>query len=135
MQSAFIGWKQEPDEYLEKILGERANHLNELRRIWDKGIVISAGSDAPCTDPNPISWIYKAVNHSTKEQSLRVREALRMCTYNGAYATFDEKERGSLEAGKVADFVLLSDSLYEVEKEKINEIKVLEVYLGGKKVK
>ena len=135
MQSAFVGWKQEPDEYLEKILGERANHLNELRRIWDKGIVISAGSDAPCTDPNPISWIYKAVNHSTKEQSLTVREALRMCTYNGAYATFDEKERGSLEAGKVADFVLLSDSLYEVEKEKINEIKVVEVYLGGKKVK
>lgn len=135
MQSAFIGWKQEPDEYLEEILGERAEHLNELRRIWDKGIVISAGSDAPCTDPNPISWMHRAVNHSTPEQSLTVKEALRMCTYNGAYATFDEKERGSLETGKMADFVLLSENPYEVEKEQIKEIKVMEVYLGGKKVK
>lgn len=76
-----------------------------------------------------------AVNHSTSEQSLTMKEALRMCTYNGAYATFNEKERGSLETGKAADFVLLSDNPYEVEKEKIKEIKVMEVYLGGKKVK
>ena len=135
MQSAFVGWKQEPDAYLEEILGKRAEDLNQLRRIWDKGIVISAGSDAPCTDPNPIDWIHKAVNHSNESQCLTAKEALRMCTYNGAYATFDEKERGSLEAGKVADFVLLSENLYGVRKKLIKEIKVEEVYLAGKKVK
>ena len=64
---------------------------------------MSAGSDAPCTDPDPISWIYKACNHSVPEQSLSVYEALRLCTYNGAWTTFDEKERGSLEVGKNAD--------------------------------
>lgn len=131
MQSAFIDWKQEPDAYLETILGERVKKLNPLRTIWDKGIVISAGSDAPCTDPNPINWMYRAVNHSVPEQSLTIKEALRMCTYNGAYATFDEKERGSLETGKIADFAILSENLYEMDKAKICDVKVLDLYLGG----
>lgn len=135
MQSAFIDWKQEPDVYLETILGERSKKLNPLRTIWDNGIVISAGSDAPCTDPNPINWMYRAVNHSVPEQSLTIKEALRMCTYNGAYATFDEKERGSLEIGKIADFAIISDNLYEVEKEQICNVKVLDLYLNGKLMK
>lgn len=133
MQSAFIDWKQEPDEYLETILGERAKKLNPLRMLWDQGILISAGSDAPCTDPDPIDWMHKAVNHSIPEQSLTIQEALRMCTYNGAYTTFDEKERGSLENGKIADFALLSANPYTLAKEKIKEIKVSDLYLGGKK--
>lgn len=134
MQSAFIDWKQEPDSYLETILGERTKRLNPLRTIWDRGIVISAGSDAPCTDPNPIMWMHRAVNHSIPEQSLTIKEALRMCTYNGAYATFDEKEYGSLEVGKRADFAILSDNVYEVAKEEIENIKVLGLYLNGKQV-
>lgn len=134
MQSAFIDWKQEPDAYLETILGERVKKLNPLRSIWDKGIAISAGSDAPCTDPNPIQWMYRAVNHSVSEQSLTIKEALRMCTYNGAYATFDEKERGSLEVGKIADFAILSDNLYEIEPAKISDVKVVDLYLQGKRM-
>ncbi|MGN1010618.1 MAG: amidohydrolase, partial [Clostridia bacterium] len=53
MQSAFINWPQEPDEYLESILGERSSSLNPLRKIKDMGIIMSAGSDGPCTDPDP----------------------------------------------------------------------------------
>jgi len=133
MQSAFIGWKQEPDSYLESILGgERAAALNPLRTIWDMGIMISAGSDAPCTDPDPILWIYKACNHSLPEESLTIEEALRMCTYNGAWVTFDEKERGSLEAGKVADMVILNQNPYAMPKETLNQLKVKALYLQGK---
>lgn len=132
MQSAFIGWKQEPDSYLESILGERAAALNPLRTIWDMGIMISAGSDAPCTDPDPIQWIYKACNHSVPEESLTVQEALRMCTYNGAWTTFDEQERGSLEAGKVADMVILNQNPYAMSKEDLNQLKVEKLYLQGK---
>ena len=134
MQSAFIEWKQEPDAYLETILGERVKKLNPLRTIWDKGIVISAGSDAPCSDPNPINWMYRAVNHSVPEQSLTIKEALRMCTYNGAYATFDEKERGSLEIGKIADFAILSENIYEMDKTKLCDVKVMDLYLNGNKI-
>ena len=58
VQSAFINWKQEPDEYLESIMGkERTERLNPLRTFNENGIVVSCGSDAPCTSPDPIVWI------------------------------------------------------------------------------
>ncbi|MDO4502194.1 MAG: amidohydrolase family protein [Coriobacteriia bacterium] len=133
VQSAFIGWAQEPDAYLEELLGpERAAALNPLRRFADAGLVMTAGSDAPCTDPNPLVWMEKACNHSTAGQSLTVQEALRMCTYNGAWATFDEGERGSLEVGKVADMVVLSSNPYAVPVDQLGQLKVEQLLLGGK---
>ena len=134
VQSAFINWKQEPDEYLERIMGkDRCQNLNPLRTFWDNGILLSAGSDAPCTTPDPISWIDRAVNHSNPDQALTVQEAIRMCTYNGYYTTFDEKERGSLERGKIADMVILSDNPYTMKKEDLKNLKVEQLYLAGKK--
>ena len=131
-QSAFINWPQEPDEYLEKILGARCVGLNPLCDWQKQGIIFSAGSDAPCTEPDPIEWIYKACNHSVKEQSLSVYEALRMCTYNGYYQTFDESERGSLEAGKIADMVILSENPYDVPVQELNRLRVENLILGGR---
>ncbi|MDD6191946.1 MAG: amidohydrolase [Lachnospiraceae bacterium] len=133
IQTSFINWPQEPDEYLEKILGkERAQRLNPVGDFAKNEIVISAGSDAPCTDPDPMLWIYNAVNHPIEGQSISVYEALRMCTYNGYYVTFDEKERGSLEEGKIADMVILSESPYEVEKKDLRRIQVEQLFLQGK---
>lgn len=133
MQTSFIGWPQEPDAYLERILGvERAGRLNPLRTMWDMGITISAGSDAPCTDPDPIMWMERACNHTTPEQSLTPREALRMCTYNGYWTTFDEDERGSLQEGKIADMVVLSGNPYEVGAAGIGSLQVEQLLLAGK---
>ncbi len=58
-----------------------------------------------------------------------------MCTYNGYYTTFDEKERGSLEVGKIADMVILSDNPYEMPKEELASLKVEKLILGGKDYK
>lgn len=136
MQSAFINWKQEPDEYLGSILGEeRLNRLNPIKTFMDNGIVVSFGSDAPCTTPDPISWIDRAVNNANKAEAISVKDALRMCTYNGYYTTFDEKERGSLEAGKIADMAIISDNLYEVPESEIRNIQVLNLYLSGEAYK
>ena len=133
VQSAFIGWKQEPDSYLEELLGEeRASRLNPIKTFADNGIRVSFGSDAPCTSPDPIQWIHRAVNHSNPEERISVQQALRMSTYNGAYTTFDENERGSLETGKVADMVILSENLYSIESNRIAEVKVEQLILGGK---
>lgn len=132
MQTSFIDWPQEPDSYLCRILGEeRAARLNPLRTYWDKGIRLSAGSDAPCTDPDPILWMQRACNHSVPSQSLSPQEALRMCTYNGAWTTFDEDEIGSLEAGKRANFALLSGNPYEVGAAHLGELKVEGLILDG----
>ena len=130
IQSAFIDWPQEPNDYLERILGERAKKLNPFKTYDDHGIVMSVGSDGPCTDPDPINWIYKICNNG--EESLPVEKALRMCTYNGYHQTFDEKERGSLEAGKVADMVILSKNPFAIKTEELNTVEVTQLLLGGK---
>lgn len=136
MQIAFDNWKQEPPEYTESILGpERNARLNPVRSFMEEGCVVSFGSDAPCTDPDPIVWLYKAVNHSNPAESVTVQQALRMCTYNGYYTTFDEKERGSLEVGKIADMVILSDDPYKMPKEKLCDLKVEKLILGGEDYK
>ena len=133
VQSAFIGWEQEPDEYLESILGsERLNRLNPLKSFRDNDIVVSFGSDAPCTTPDPISWIHRAVNHSNPEQCVSVQDAVRMCTINGSYAAFDEQERGSLEPGKIADMVILSADPYTTPARELKELRVEQLYLSGK---
>ena len=133
VQSAFIGWKQEPDEYLAQILGpQRLQRLNPLKTFRDNAIVVSFGSDAPCTTPDPISWIHRAVNHTNPAEAVSVEDAVRMCTYNGCYTTFDEGERGSLEVGKVADMVILSANPYAVPKEELNRLQVQQLYLAGK---
>lgn len=133
MQSAFINWKQEPDAYLEEILGkERAAGLNPLKTLAGEGIAISFGSDAPCTDPDPISWLDRAVNHSNPAQALTIHQALRMATYNGYRAAFDETQRGSLEAGKIADMVILSANPYEVPASELKNLRVETLLLAGK---
>ena len=133
IQSAFIDWPQEPNDYLEKILGERAKKLNPFKTYADHNIAMSVGSDGPCTDPDPINWIYKICNNG--KESLPVQKALRMCTIDGYRQTFDEKERGSLEAGKIADMVILSKNPFETEPEKLNTVKVEKLLLRGENYK
>lgn len=78
------------------------------------------------------SQAHSAVQHSNPSERITVQQALRMATYNGAWTTFDEKERGSLEASKVADMVILSDNPYTVDNDKICDIKVEQLILAGK---
>jgi predicted amidohydrolase YtcJ len=132
LQTSFIVWPQEPDWYLRDILGDREAELNPLRRIVDHDIIISAGSDSPCTDPDPMLWIHNACNHPVKDQALSVTEALRMATYYGYWTSFDEKERGSLETGKIADMVVLGENPLTCRVEKLKEIPVKQLILAGK---
>ncbi len=133
VQSAFINWKQEPDEYLESILGpDRARRLNPLRAFLDRGIRVSLGSDAPCTTPAPISWMAKAVNNANAGEAVSIQDALRMCTINGYYAAFDDQTRGSLEAGKIADMAILSGNPYAVPKGELANLRVEKLILNGR---
>ena len=136
MQIAFDNWRQEPASYTQELLGsERNSRLNPIRSFTENGCIVSFGSDAPCTDPDPIVWLSKAVNHSNPAQSVSIAQALRMATYNGYYATFDEKERGSLEEGKIADMVILSADPYAVPNDEIINLKVEKLILSGEEYK
>lgn len=133
-QAPFIFWRQEPDGYLRDILGaERTDQLNPLKSMLDRGLMVGDGSDAPTTLPNPIFGMHCAVNHPTPSERISPLEALMMRTYNAAYMTFDEVNRGSLTAGKIADFVVLSENPLEIEPEQIKNVHVLDLYLAGKK--
>ena len=132
LQTSFIVWAQEPDWYLRGILGEREAKLNPLRSFVDNGIVISAGSDSPCTDPDPMLWIHNACNHPDPSQALTVEEALRMTTYWGYWTSFDENERGSLEQGKIADMVILGSNPLTAQKDALKDIPVKQLLLAGK---
>ena len=136
MQIAFDDWRQEPPAYTEMLLGRERNvRLNPIRSFMENDCVVSFGSDAPCTEPDPIMWLAKAVNHTNPAQAVSIRDALRMATYNGYYASFDEKERGSLEQGKIADMVILSANPYTVEKDRLIDLKVEKLILSGKDYK
>ena len=132
LQPAFLHWELEPLHYLETILGGRAYAISPLRKMADMGIKMSGGSDAPCTVPDPIFGIYSACNHYVSEQSLTVQEAIDLFTLNGAWTTFDENERGSLEEGKIADYIILNKNPLSLDPKNLLELQVEQLYLTGK---
>ena len=132
LQPAFLHWNLEPLSYLEEIMGDRSRMISPLKKMVDMGIVLSGGSDAPCTLPDPISGIYAACNHYVPEQSLTIADALKMFTYNAAWAAFDEKERGSLETGKMADMVILNRDPLAMKPQDLGQLQVEKLLLKGK---
>jgi len=77
-------------------------------------------------DKNPNGWF--------PEQKLTVAEAVEAYTMGSAYAEFQEKEKGSITRGKLADMVLLSDDIFTIAPAKIRDVKVLKTIVGGKLV-
>ena len=106
--------------------------------------MIAGGSDAPVAPPNPLDGIHSAVTRTNgklepkggffPENALTREEALKAYTIWGAYAQFTEKEKGSLEPGKLADFVILDQDLMAVPADEILNLQVLATVIGGRTV-
>lgn len=118
--------------------GERVNHMYAVRDFIDTGIMAAAGSDAPITDFNPLLGIHVAVNRKSqfgkeigKNQSISVMEAIKLYTWNGAYASFEEEIKGSIEVGKLADLVILNDSILRVNPSQIKDLNVETTIIDG----
>jgi len=115
-----------------------------FRTLLDTGAVLAFGSDSPVAPMNPIWGINAAVTRRTAdgknpngwipEQKITVDEAVRAFTYGSAYAEFQESVKGTLEVGKLADMVILSDDIFTIDPAKIAESKVLTTILDGKVV-
>lgn len=117
---------------IQNISAYRVNGINPLSTIASLGIRICFDSAGPASEARPLMWISNLCNCKNKNEEITVNEALRMATFNGAYASFQEKERGSLEMGKSCDMVILSANPYELEKDKLKDLEVEELYLKGK---
>lgn len=131
--------------WAEKYLGpERCKTTYAFRSLIDAGAKPALGSDWFVAPPTPLEGIYAAVTRRTldaknpngwvPEQKISVEEALMGYTIDAAYAEFAEKEKGSLEVGKLADFVLLGADLTKIAPEKIRDVKVVMTVVGGKVV-
>ncbi len=127
-QPNFIGnWGQIGGMY-ERYLGHhRWLRINRFRTLSQHRIKILFGSD--CMPPSPLYGLYWALNHPVPKERIKLIDALKMYTINGAYGSFEEILKGSISANKIADLVILDGDLFNIED--IQKIKVFTTILGG----
>ncbi|MDF2839984.1 MAG: nfdA 1 [Clostridia bacterium] len=114
-----------------RFFGERSKYTIALKSMLEAGMKPSIASDTP-SGPAGIQVIDGAVNRYDRTndfeldqtQAITVIEAIRCATYNGAYASYEENIKGSIEVGKLADMIVLSEDITFIPKRRINEIKV-----------
>jgi hypothetical protein len=114
---------------------ERARWVYPLKTLLNAGIHVISGSDCPMEPLNPLFGIQVAVTREFfPEERISVDDALRICTVNAAYATFEENVKGSIEEGKLADITVLSQDPRTVPPNEIEDIAVEMTVLGGRVV-
>lgn len=128
----------------DRLGNERIKNAYAYKKLLTYTGIIAAGSDFPVEDINPLYGFYAATVRKDKknyptdgfqtENALSREEALRAMTYWAAYANFEEKEKGSLEPGKFADFVILNEDLMSTPDEKLWQLKVQRTYVNGEMV-
>ena len=123
------------------MLGERrASNLFPNKTWLEGGVTVAGGSDFPASPLSPLLGIYASVTRKTisgelgLEEAITRRQALELYTINAARISFEENLKGSIETGKLADFVVLSDDLLSVAEEEIKSIEVLRTVVGGETV-
>jgi predicted amidohydrolase YtcJ len=123
---------------------ERVKGAYAWRRLLSLGVPLANGSDFPVEEPNPLRGFYAAVTRQDESgrpaggwfpgQRMSREEALQSWTLAGAYAAFEEKIKGSLAPGKLADFVMLSEDIMTAPPGQILKARVLMTVVDGKVV-
>lgn len=118
---------------VERLGVERARWLYPLKSLLKSGICVIGGSDCPMEPLNPLMGIQAAVTREFfPEEEITVDEALRMYTVDAAYSAGEEKLKGSIEKGKLADLTVLSHDPRKVNSAAIGDISVEITIIGGK---
>ena len=135
-QPAFLHY--EGDRYLKTVRGEDLDNLYPVGAMLEKNLCIGFGSDFPIVDPNPMVGVGAAVTRQTEEghrvpgKGIDLYPALKMHTLGSAAANLEERIKGSISPGKMADFVLLNEDPFSVSTDRIKDIRVEMTVLGGK---
>lgn len=138
----------EYDEIMIQILGEdRLREYYMVDKFAQYGIKAGVSTDRPCADGfaedvfDYIGVLTTGIDYregyeapAKRDKWVSVEEAIRMLTINGAWSLDADQERGSIEVGKYADFILASGNPFETELNEIHQIKVVETYFEGEKV-
>jgi predicted amidohydrolase YtcJ len=129
---------------------ERTEYFQPYRTIFDAGVVVGGGSDhmhkigslRSLNPYNPFLGMWTSIVRLPRgleqplhpQQRISRYEAIRLYTINNAYLTFEEKEKGSIETGKLADFIILDRDILECPIDQIASTQVLQTFLGGEKI-
>ena len=118
---------------------ERAKRMFAMRSFLDAGLRPPAASDYTASPPSPMLWLYSETTRKDptghvwgENQRITLPEAIRSATLNGAYCSFEEHDKGSIEVGKLADFAVLAADPLSLPAEQWQGIKVERTMLGGK---
>jgi len=133
--STYIYYNADKFRYYGADLAER---MLPYKSFLDAGVNVTTGSDFPPGPFDPRMAIQgmvtrKGFNGETwgPSQKVTVDQAIRASTINGAYHTFEESIKGSIEAGKLADYVVFAEDMHTVDPEKIKDIKIVQTVVGG----
>lgn len=124
-------------------LGEKRQKTTLAFKSWlDNGIIVTGGDDSPICSNNPFYGIRYATLReggfgnptNVPEEIISVYDAVKVYTLNGAAASGESKDKGSIEAGKLADFIVIDRDIFAIDLKEISETKVLATYLSGEQV-
>jgi hypothetical protein len=140
IQPTFIYW--EGDAIFRDVGERRADNYKPVRKYLDHGVVVTASSDEPSTvSVNPFVALYALVTRKNKlgqyvapQEAISRQEALRLYTAGGTWLTREERLKGTIEAGKLADLAVLDRDYFAVPEEEIKDIQVDMTIVGGKVV-
>jgi|SRR5690625_1308803 len=113
------------DVHIKNLGYERGSRISPAKSVFERGLIVNFHQDAPVVKPDMLHTIWSAVNRITRKgvqigpkECVSVYDALRAVTNNAAYACFGEKQKGSIEEGKLADFNILNETLLKADKMK-----------------
>ena len=125
----------------DRIGDNRAIHAYAYKELLDKSKAIAFGTDFPVEDISPIMTFYSAVARKDIngypdegfqiENSISRYDALTAMTIHGAYANFEEAEKGSIEVGKFADFIILDTDILRLPENRIPKTKIVATFING----
>jgi predicted amidohydrolase YtcJ len=123
---------------------DRARYSYAWRSFLDHGVTLAFGTDWPVAPLDPMQGLYAAVTRATldgknpsgwiPEEKITLPEAVEAYTIGAAFTEFQEREKGSITPGKLADMVIMSDNIFDVKPEAIRNVKVKTTIIGGKVV-
>ena len=128
----------------DRLGADRIKGAYAFKKLLDQAGIVALGTDFPVEEVSPFYTFYASTARKDlknypeggyrMEQALSREETLKGMTIWAAYANFEEEEKGSIETGKFADFIILDKNIMEVDKNEIPNIKVLQTYVNGEKV-
>ncbi|HKJ48302.1 MAG TPA: amidohydrolase family protein [Christiangramia sp.] len=128
----------------DRLGADRVKGAYAFKKLLDQAGIVALGTDFPVEQVNPFLTFYAAVDRQDtdnypeggfmKEQALSREETLKGMTIWAAYSNFEENEKGSIEPGKFADFVILDRDIMEVEIDSVPETKVISTFVNGEQV-